>query len=662
MFRNLSMGRKISIGFAAVIVPMLVVAGVGYQSMHAADAGFQEYRGLARDTNLAGRLQAEMLMVRMSVKDYLLTHTEEDLKHFQEYWDKTRGLLDTAQQEIKDPQRAALVDEIDEQLQRYETAFREIIGHTAVYDDMYAVLSEQGGVLLDATTTALEHFAQVDNAPALQHCANARATLLKARLTVMKFMKDRTRENQQLVEGEFRILAEQHQLIDGAANGQQSDVIATLHSARQRYVEGFGKLASAALTMNDITHNKLDKLGPAIAAKAEDVKLSVKEDQDALGPALQAANQRSTMIVLTISGAALIVGIVVSVILTRILVKPVRAAAEMLKDIAQGEGDLTKRLVVSTKDEVGQMAGWFNTFVEKLQGIIGQIADNAKTIASSATELTSTAQQLASGAEQTTNQSSTVASAAEEMSTNMSNMASSTEQMSANVKTVAAAIEEMTASIADVARNAEQAAGVADNAAQLAHSSNESMGTLDSAAAEIGKVIETIQDIAEQTNLLALNATIEAARAGDAGKGFAVVATEVKELAKQSAQATEDIRHRIEAIQSSTGTAVRSIGEIGSVIQQVNEVSRTIASSTDQQTTATREISQNIAQTASAADLVSTGVAESAAASQEITQNIVGVDTAARQSAEGANQTRAAGEELSRLGERLRELVGQFRY
>ncbi|MGQ9650154.1 MAG: methyl-accepting chemotaxis protein [Phycisphaerae bacterium] len=340
---------------------------------------------------------------------------------------------------------------------------------------------------------------------------------------------------------------------------------------------------------------------------------------------------------------------------------PLRRAAAALQDIAQGEGDLTRRLEVHTTDEVGDVAKWFNTFVEKLQRIIGEIAVSARTLAGSSTELSATATQLTSGAEETTAQSATVAAAAEEMATNMNNMATSTEEMSANVKTVAAAIEEMAASIGEVARNAEQAATVAGQAAQLAAAGNENISQLGTAADEIGKVIGVIQDIAEQTNLLALNATIEAARAGEAGKGFAVVATEVKELAKQTAEATEDIRRRIEGIQSSTGNAIQSINEISNVITKVNEVSSTIASAVEEQSTTTKEIAQSISQTASAAETVSQGVAQSAAVSKEITKNIAGVDQAAKQTAQGAAQTQAAGNDLSKLAEQLQGLVGQFK-
>ncbi len=375
------------------------------------------------------------------------------------------------------------------------------------------------------------------------------------------------------------------------------------------------------------------------------------------------ANSSGNTLAAWVVGLIVVVGLVVvtvGLITARGITKPLNNTVALLKDIAEGEGDLTKRLDDSRKDELGAMAKWFNTFVGKLQGIIRDIAANAQTLTSSSTEMSATATQLAGGAEETTNQSNTVASAAEELSINMTNMAASAEQMTGNVKTVASAVEEMTASINEIAKNAEQASTVASGAAQLAEVSNTNIGHLGDAADEIGKVIETIQDIAEQTNLLALNATIEAARAGDAGKGFAVVATEVKELAKQTADATEDIRGRIEGIQHSTGKAVESIGQISEVIGQVNDVSQMIASAVEEQSITTKEIAQNITQTSDAATTVSTGVTESATATQEITRNITGVDAAAKQTAQGASQTQDAGAALSKLGDELQTLVGQF--
>jgi methyl-accepting chemotaxis protein len=347
-----------------------------------------------------------------------------------------------------------------------------------------------------------------------------------------------------------------------------------------------------------------------------------------------------------------------------------REVAELSRVLeAVANGDLTHDYQVAkgdtdtneTREVFSNIATAVNSMGDKLRGLIRNLTSNAGQLSSTSTQLSSTANDLASGAEETTGQSATVAAAAEEMSTNMTNMAASTEEMTANVQSVAKAVDELTASITEIARTAEQASTIARSATELTESSNQTIGQLGQAAEEIGKVIEVIQDIAEQTNLLALNATIEAARAGEAGKGFAVVATEVKELARQTADATQDIRVRIEGIQSSTKEAVRSIANVGEAIQQVNSTSATIASAVEEQSITTKEIAANVNQTASATTMVSTGVAECASACSEISRNIVGVDEAAKQTSQGASQTQAVGAQLSQLAHELQSIVGQFK-
>ena len=298
------------------------------------------------------------------------------------------------------------------------------------------------------------------------------------------------------------------------------------------------------------------------------------------------------------------------------MTKPLTAAVGVFGEMAHG--DLTRKIQVRGRDEVGQLAGAANEMAENLGKIVAEITETAAALAGSSRELFSTAAQLATAAEQTTQQSSTVATATEHMSGNMSTVADSTEQMSGNVKAVATVTEQMTASIADLARSAQNAADLTATAAELAKASNAKIRGLSTAAGEIGKVIELIQDIAEQTNLLALNATIEAARAGEAGKGFAVVATEVKELARQTASATEGIRERIEAIQNSAGQAVQSLGEIGDVVKRVDDVSRTIASAVEEQSVTSHEIARSVAETLTVAGTVAQRVAESASVTREI--------------------------------------------
>ncbi len=359
---------------------------------------------------------------------------------------------------------------------------------------------------------------------------------------------------------------------------------------------------------------------------------------------------------------ALALGILLAVAITRGITRPLAATIGMLKDIAEGEGDLTKRLDDSRTDELGELATWFNQFVALIQSLIKDIEANSKKLAGSSSELSATSSQLASGAQATTDRSTSVAAAAEEMALNMQGMAKGAEQLLANVDTVASSIQEMNGQAAEVSENARKAAQVAADAAVLAGQSNTNISELGTSADQIGKVIETIQYIAEQTNLLALNATIESARAGEAGKGFAVVANEVKELARQTADATEDIRQRIESIQESTGNAVTSIEKVSQVIAEVNEVSVTIVSAIEHQAKTTKEIAKTVAEASGSARSISIGVSESATAAQEITSNIAGVEASARDASAGATQMQSASTELSSMGIELQRLVGRFNF
>ncbi len=289
-----------------------------------------------------------------------------------------------------------------------------------------------------------------------------------------------------------------------------------------------------------------------------------------------------------------------------------------------------------------------------------KLLDTAKVLNNSSDLLLSSSKDMSGNANIMKEQSATVEQSFKQMDQTMNMIASSSEEMSASIKTVATSIEEMTSSISEVAKNAEQAASVAGKAASLAETSNDKVGQLGQAADEIGKVIEVIQNIAEQTNLLALNATIEAARAGDAGKGFAVVANEVKELARQTAESTENISKRIRAIQDTSGETVAVIGEIGGVINNVNDVSKTIASAVEEQSITTREIAQNITQVMGETESVTKNISETASMARTISDNISKTSKLAEQTAEKADDTSNASAQLVKMKDTLNHLVTQM--
>jgi methyl-accepting chemotaxis protein len=307
-----------------------------------------------------------------------------------------------------------------------------------------------------------------------------------------------------------------------------------------------------------------------------------------------------------------------------------RQVGDALDHVAAG--DLTRQVDVDSHDEIGAMAGALNLAMDTMRVTVQTIDQSASSLATASEELTSVSSQIAATAEETAAQAGVVAAAADEVSR--------------NVQTVAAGSEEMGASIREIAQNANEAARVAAQAVTVAENANTSVTKLGDSSTEIGNVVKVITSIAEQTNLLALNATIEAARAGEAGKGFAVVANEVKDLAQETARATEDISRRVDAIQTDTSGAVEAISEISRIIGRINDFQLTISSAVEEQTATTGEMNRN--------------VTEAAAGSTEIAANISGVASAAQLTTESVADSQRASEELARMSSELQTLIGRF--
>lgn len=372
-----------------------------------------------------------------------------------------------------------------------------------------------------------------------------------------------------------------------------------------------------------------------------------------------ATAMRSIVMLITI--VVLVVIGILTYFLSGRFVKPINLMVTSLKDIAEGEGDLTMRLPADRGDEIGEMARWFNTFVEKLQNVIAGIAADSRELDGSSSSLLVISGQVSAGADSMSEKSNGVASAAEEMSANMTSIASAVEESSTNIGMVSAAAEEMTATISEIAGNMEETRATSGEAVERTSKTVEKIDDLNRSAQQIGNVVDTITEISEQTNLLALNATIEAARAGEAGKGFAVVANEIKELAKQTADATLVIKDNVEDIQAATRETVSEINEVATGITGVNEKIDAVTTTVEEQSAATREISTNVSQAALGIQEITENLAQSSTVSQEIARDIADISGSVSDMSKNSTEIDKSAGSLSHLSGKLKEAVDMFK-
>ncbi|MEU2351044.1 methyl-accepting chemotaxis protein [Modestobacter sp. NPDC049651] len=357
-------------------------------------------------------------------------------------------------------------------------------------------------------------------------------------------------------------------------------------------------------------------------------------DSDFSAPLDRLAGGRSSMLTALVVAAVLIslAGAAVAWWFGVRLTAPLHALRQRMVEISEGEGDLTQRVDDSADDEVGELAGAFNRFVDKVAGTIRDIGSCAASLASSASGVAQVADGLSSRATRSRDQAKHAHQAAADISSGVSSAAAGAEQMGAAIR--------------EIARSASDASHVGAGAVELAGSTEAAIAALGESSAQINETVKVITAVAEQTNLLALNATIEAARAGEAGKGFAVVATEVKELAQEASRASEEIHQRVQSIQADTSAAVASISRIVGVIREMNDHQTTIASAVEEQTAVTNELSRSVVSVADGA--------------QSVTGTMTEVSTDAEQTAADVDTARAAARELDQLSGELTRLINAF--
>jgi methyl-accepting chemotaxis protein len=462
------------------------------------------------------------------------------------------------------------------------------------------------------------------------------------RLIVFRMLDETDHQKLEGLAAEFREYEKSHaesheKWVKELPEGKLKELVTVkLHEPAMKYLQTIEREFIPALLRGD-------------KKKAAEASLSVAADFQANQDAVKEADQvraeaatgitarsdksvRSSVVTLLATGIAIAVIVsLLSFLIARGIIGPLGKTLIVLQALAGG--DLRQKVQVDSTDEIGVMGNALNQAIDGVASAIQSIAETSLQVASASEELSNTSQQITANSEETSAQAKVVSD--------------NTQKVSQNLQTVATGAEEMSASIKEIAKNATEAAKVATSAVKVAETANTTVAKLGESSTEIGQVIKVITSIAQQTNLLALNATIEAARAGEAGKGFAVVANEVKELAKETAKATEDISRKVEAIQGDTKAAVDAIGTIGEVINQINGISNTIATAVEEQNATTNEMSRN--------------VSEAARGSGEITSNIAGVAQAAESTSQGAGDTQKAAQQLVETSAQLRRLVEQFK-
>jgi methyl-accepting chemotaxis protein len=654
--------RKVFGGFSAVLVLLLIVAVTGVVGLTSADGYFEDYRLAARQRAAVNQTNIEISQTRVAAKSFVITGDEAAAKSAHSNLAELSHAITAARSLAEgNASLAARIDEIDRHRQTYQAAFDQVASRQKEIDQILrGTLDHLGPDLEGLVTTISATAAKANNADAAYQAGNVLRSVLLMRLSVLKFMaehdqkaftafKDNAAEAEKLLAG----------LTAGLTVAENQQTAAKAKEKLRTYIDAATRMNNLVSERETLITTKMDQVGPVVTALADDISKTLAEVQDRLGPLAQAANTRTIMITIVVAVAAAVLAMLAAWAIGSGISGPVTAMTSAMTVLANGDKSV---IIPGTDhgDEIGDMAKAVQVFkdnmvrneqmaaeqererlarearTDKIEGLTKHFDSSAaavlNTVASAATELQSTASSMTAVAEQTSRQATAVAAAAEEASS--------------NVQTVAAATEELSSSIGEISRQVTESARIASSAVDEAKRTDAMVMGLSEAAGRIGEVVNLITNIASQTNLLALNATIEAARAGEAGKGFAVVANEVKNLANQTAKATDEIGSQIGAVQSATQSAVAAIRGIGQTIARINEIATTIASAVEQQGAATHEIARNVQQASEG--------------TQDVSNNIAGVTQASEETGHAASDVLNASNELSRQAEALRHLVQQF--
>jgi methyl-accepting chemotaxis protein len=604
----LKIAPKIFLSFGSILLLTSIVFGFSFYGLEKIDSSLSQYNELSSDSNLSSNLESNMLMVRMNVKDYLITQSDKDLKQYHDYFDKTKRLLNSAETEINKPERASLLKETIQLISVYQDSFEKVVQlskqHTVIENNSLAPKGEDMRLVIDNILTS----ANEDNdARAVFYASRVQKEVLVGRLYVVKFLQSNIENDYKkaldFMNGKLRssIITLDAEL----QNSERRKLLSDFKKAHESYTESMKEVYSLIEQKNNLIKNKLDAIGPRVAKNLDDMKLSVIRDQKEIGEKVTSNVLSSETITLTIAIIAIILGLILAYVLTGAITRAIRKALSAAKQISQGD------LIVNVeggKDEIGDLLNAIQHTSNTLNNVISKGKSSADIVSIKQTESISAVNLGMENALHSLSAVEQIATASTELSSTATDVADSAQKAEQAAKDASNTISD---SRLVIEKSRKTTTLITDSILESQKTINE----LREHTENINSVIDVINTISEQTNLLALNAAIEAARAGDLGRGFAVVADEVRALAAKTQKSTIDIQAIITQLQEQSQKAdesmqvnvelmettvkdsqqlVQSFDVISKYVDNISDVNAIVATASEEQSAVTFDISKQL--------------------------------------------------------------------